>query len=208
LFTAELVRVADLVGGPAGPAGTDPLGRGNVDARRKREVEATVFGAAHTATYSVVFCRATVVSQPLCVTLGDLMTDANGNGTVRLPFAAAGESWTGAFVLTRDSANQFVTGFRFPPLEESQPGAVEVEFKGPIGSLNPANQSLRLAGLAMDIFVTASTKFEGIEGFAGFETGEAVKIYGTVRADGSIQALRIETGSEDDRDAPDKDKDE
>jgi hypothetical protein len=210
LFTAELVRVEELTGGPAGPAGTDPLDRGRIDVRRKRQVEAAVFGAAQTATYGVVFCRATVVSQPLCVTLGDLITDAKGYGTARFPFPTAGESWTGAFVLTRNGANQFVSGFRFPPLEESQPGVVEVEFKGPIGSLNPANQSLRLAGLAVDVFVTASTKLEGIEGFAGLQTGEAVKIRAIVRPDGTIQAVSIEAEDAGDGNgnSDKKDKDE
>lgn len=213
LFTAELVRIAELTGGPAGPTGTDPLSRGSVDVRRKREIEAAVFGAAQTATYSVVFCRATVVSQPLCVTLGNLTTDARGDGAARLPFPTAGEAWTGAFVLTRDGSNQFVSGFRFPPLEESQPGAVEVEFKGPVGSLNPASQSLRLTGLALDIFVSTSTKLEGVSGFAGLKTGEVVKVSGTVRPDGGIQALRIEVEGVDDehgnsKKEKDKDSDE
>ncbi len=192
LFTAELVRVSELTGGPVGPAGTDPLSRGSVNVRLRREIDTAVFGAAQTATYSVVFCRATAVSQPLCVTLGNLTTDAKGDGAARLPFAAAGEAWTGAFVLTRDGSNQFVSGFRFPPLEESQPGAVEVEFKGPVGSLNPANQSLKLTGLTLDIFVTTSTKLKGVSGFAGLKIGEVVKVSGTVRTDGAIQALRIE----------------
>lgn len=211
LFTAELVRVEDLAGGPVGPAGTDPLTRGSIDVRTKRQVEAGVFGAAQTATYSVVFCRATTVSQPLCVTLGDLITDGKGHGTARFPFPGAEESWTGAFVLTRNGANQFVSGFRFPPLEESQPGVVEVKFKGPIGSLNPANQSLRLAGLAVDVFVTASTKLDGIDGFAGLQTGDTVEIRGVVRPDGAIQAVRIEAENAEGGNGnsqKDKDKDE
>jgi hypothetical protein len=61
----------------------------------------------------------------------------------------------------RNGSDQFVSGVRFPPLEESQSGAVEVEFKGPVGSLNPASQYLKWAGLALDVFVTPSTGLEG-----------------------------------------------
>ena len=124
LVTSDLVRVIDL--SPAlSPAlfpnlpGTDPLRDGGAEVRRKRQVAVKVHGATGSVVYAVLFCP---FGQPqaACLTLGSLSTDSDGDGDARLAFTAAGNTWAGAILLTRDGKSQFISGFAFPPAPEAQ----------------------------------------------------------------------------------------
>ena len=193
LFTSDLVRVVELA--PALPAalfsapGSDPLREGETEVRRKREVAVKVRGALASGAYGVWFCP---FGQPqtACPALGSLSTDSEGNGEARLPFPAAGGTWAGAILLTRDAKNQFISGFRFPPDAEAQQLGAEVELKGRITSLNLLNNSFRIEGLAVDIVVGTSTRFKKIS-FTELFVGLTVEVEGFTRPDGTIFAVEV-----------------
>ena len=204
LLHSDLVRVTELSTAlPLSaflPAGSDTLREGEAEVRRKRELGVKVEGAVASAAYGVLFCP---FGQPQssCLALGSLFTDSEGKGEARLAFLAAGNTWAGGVLLTRDAKNQFISGLSFPPAEEVAPagaGEVEVELKGRIASLNPANTSFRLVGFPVDIFVGASTRFKKVGGFAALFVGLRVEVKGFSRPDGTVFATEVKAEQDDD----------
>ena len=204
LIHSALVRVAEL--GTALPLsaflppGSDPLREGEAEVRRKRELAVKVEGAVPSAAYGVLFCP---FGQPQssCLALGSLFTDSDGKGEARLSFLAAGNTWAGVILLTRDAKNQFISGFSFPPAEEVAPagaGEVEVELSGRIASLNPANTSFRLVGFPVDLFVGTSTRFKKVSGFTALVVGLTVEVKGFSRPDGTIFATEVKAEKDND----------
>ncbi len=118
-FETHLVRVTDLeaIGRAAfSNIGTDTLAAGRIEVEEEQEdhgdVKLAVTGAMPNMTYSAEFCS--FATGPAgCFSLGSLTTDNNGNAEVRLQFPQHGV-FAGVFVLTRDSQNQFVSGFTAP----------------------------------------------------------------------------------------------
>ena len=202
LLHSDLVRVTELSTAlPLSaflPAGSDTLREGEAEVRRKRELGVKVEGAVPSAAYGVLFCPFGH-PQSSCLALGSLFTDVEGKGEARLDFLAAGNTWAGVILLTRDAKNQFISGFSFPPAEEVAPaGEVEVELNGRIASLNPATTSFRLVGFPADIFVGTSTRFKKLSGFAALFVGLRVEVKGFSRPDGTIFATEVKAEQDDD----------
>ncbi len=201
-FRARVLRIADLGSdalGPAfGPNGNDPLRKGRVEVRGKRRVEAELRGASPTSVYNVFFCRFGF-GPSACLNLGSMTTDAEGDAEAHFTFPAGLNAGAGVFVFTRDvppATNEFVSGFQFAAAVEE--GAVEVELKGRISSINASNSSFRLSNFPADIFTGPSTRFEKLNGFGALAAGLRVEVKGFVRADGTILATKIEKEHDDD----------
>lgn len=191
IFESELVRMADLASFPLGSNGGDPLSKGDVEVSENRQVEVEVSGAAPFALYTVLFCHFVNPSPSNCITLGTLSTNSEGEGEAELTFPAIPTTLAGSFLLTRGGANQFITGFQFPPAAAAE-GGVEVELKGRIASLSLRTNSFQLHGLPWVIVVDTSTRFENVSGFSGLLVGQEVEVKGVGLPDGSILALKIE----------------
>jgi len=194
VFEAELLPVAEL--GSAQPLGSmftvngnDPLGGGSVAVNRQREVEVQVQGAMASATYAAFFCPFGFPASS-CVGLGAFNTAAGGNWSGRFPVPAAQQTWAGVFVLTRNTANQFVSGFRTPPAAQQQAG-VEVELRGRIGTVSTLHSSFQLERFPVNILVGASTRFQGSTGLGELRIGDEVVVMGFTQTDGSILATRV-----------------
>src|SRR5713226_6770517 len=118
-FETDLVRVTglDASGRAAFPnIGMDMLAAGEIkveeEEEQQDEVKVEVTGAMPNMTYGVEFCSlATGVAG--CFSVGSLVTDNNGNSEAQLQFPQHGV-FAGVFVLTRNSQNQFVSGFTAP----------------------------------------------------------------------------------------------
>ena len=194
VFEAELLQVAELgsplpLGAMFSLNGTDPLGGGSVAVHRQREVEVQVQGAVASATYSAFFCPFGF-SASSCVSIGLFTTNAGGNWSGRFPVPASQQTWAGVFVLTRNTANQFVSGFRTPPAAQQQAGA-EAELRGRIGIVSPLLSSFQLERFPVNILVGASTRFQGSTGLGDLRTGDEVVVTGITQGDGSILATRV-----------------
>jgi len=194
VFEAELLRVAELgspqpLGAMFTLNGTDPLRGGSVAVNRQREVEVQVQGAVASATYVSYFCPFGFPAGS-CLGLGSFTTNAGGNGSGRFPVPASPQTWAGVFVLTRNTANQFVSGFRTPPAAPQQAG-VEVELRGRIGIVSPLLSSFQLERFPVNIFVGASTRFQRITGLGELRIGDEVVVTGFTQGDGSILATRV-----------------
>ncbi len=118
-FESHLVRVTDLeaIGRAAfSNIGMDTLASGRIEVEEAQEdhgdVKLEVTGATPNMTYSAEFCSF-ATGPGGCFSLGSLTTDNNGNAEVRLQFPQHG-IFAGVFVLTRESQNQFVSGFTAP----------------------------------------------------------------------------------------------
>lgn len=201
IFRSDLVRLADLgsdaLGSGFGPNGNDPLRKGKVEIRGNRRVEAELRGAAPSSAYNLFFCRFGF-GPSACQNLGSMTTDAEGDAEARFTFPAGLNAGAGVFVFTRDvppATNEFVSGFQFAAAVDE--GAVEVELKGRIGSINASNSSFRLSNFAADIFTGTSTRFEKLSGFGALAVGLRVEVKGFVRADGAILATKIEKEDDD-----------
>jgi len=194
VFEAELLRVAELgsplpLGAMFTLNGTDPLRGGSVAVSRQREVEVQVQGAVASATYAVFLCPFGFPASS-CSSLGSFTTNAGGNWSGRFPIPASPQTWAGVLVLTRDTANQFVSGFRTPPLAPQQAG-VEVELRGEVGTVNILNSSFQLQRFPVNIFVGAATRFQRITGLGELRIGDEVIVTGFTQGDGSILATRV-----------------
>jgi hypothetical protein len=116
-FEVSLVKVANLEAASQSAfssIGNDPLAVGEVEVEElgENKVEVEVKGAAANVIYDVKFCS--FAGGPSgCSKVASLSTDANGNGKVEFPFPQTG-GFAGVFTLTRNSQNQFVTGFPIP----------------------------------------------------------------------------------------------
>jgi len=189
VFTAAIVRLADLTPAPTGfgTIGTDPLKKGQVEARGKRKVEVDIRGAMPGVTYAVQFCRLGQVP-PACLNLGSLDTDNEGDGESRLAFSETGNIWAGVFILSRESNHHFGSGFRF----EAEEHAAVLEIKGRISALSAATSSFKLANFPMEIFTDSSTRFEDAEDFSRLRIGDRVEIKASLRADGKLFATKVE----------------
>ncbi len=191
IFEAALVRVAEMNAARLGVFFTsgakDPLESGSVEVRRKREVEVKLEGAAPSATYAVYFCSLGAAPTG-CQFIGDLGTDRNGDGTARLPFGLGGAAWSGVFVLTREQANQFVSGFGFPG-EAEETASATLQIHGRIALVTATG--FRLERFPLDIQVTQETRFEKISGPADLKPGDEVDVWAYVRTDGAVVATRV-----------------
>jgi len=193
LLSADLVRIADLAVGAqiTGPVGTDPLSRGHVDVTRSGLVDVEIKGAVANAAYDVHFCPAgSAVSG--CMSLGTVMTDSEGEGQAQLQFSSSPKAWAGSFILTRNNASQFISGFKLPPADEVPAGETEIELKGKVSAVNPSMNSFRLENLQMDILVGTSTVLEGFSGLDKLTLGQFVEVKGFSKSDGSVFATRVQ----------------
>jgi hypothetical protein len=207
LAFSELVR-AGQVNTPSGnpqlglfgsPVGSDPLSLGSVEVTRDRRVAIDLQGATANASYAVAFCRFGFAIGAGCVALGQVATNAGGDGTATLTFPSAGSGsdiWNGVFVLTRNAGTvmaEFVSGFNFPPAPPSPATGVQLEITGQIQSISAAAGTLRLAGLPIDISVGPSTKFEGggIHDLGDLKVGDNVDVDGFTTTNGSIFAVKV-----------------
>jgi hypothetical protein len=92
LAFSELVRVAQVNtpsgtpqhGSFASPGGSEPLSVGTVQVTRDRQVAVDLQGATANASYAVAFCRFGFAINAGCVALGQLPTNAGGDGTATL----------------------------------------------------------------------------------------------------------------------------
>ncbi len=182
VFTAEMLRVTDV--NPNAPS--DALDRGHVYVHRKFGAILALRGAVPSATYGVHFCQA--LPALVCQAMGDVTTQADGDALKRFEFNLPGTAFSGTFVLTRENAWQFVSGFHIDA--PSSATAVEVRLTGQIETL--ATNTLRLQTLALDIVVDGDTKYGGVNDFAGLATGMLVEIKGVTQPDGKILASSIE----------------
>ena len=177
--TAQLVRLADsgFVGPASGPVGADSLTRGQVEVSQGRQARIEVAGAAPNASYDVRFCR--FGDLPPCMSLNpsSLTTDFQGNAQGQFMFPNSPDTWAGTFVLARGGVTEFVSGFKFPQVPAVQMG-VQVELRGRIASLNPANSSFRLEGFAFDVAVSAATRLDELNSFADLSVGQMVEVTG------------------------------
>ena len=86
--------------------------------------------------------------------------------------------------------------------DDDSDGGIEVEFKGLIESIDPAAQSMTVAGRL--VATDAMTRFEGdddaILTFADFSVGQFVEVEGDLQPDGSVLAKKIELEDDDDDD--------
>lgn len=194
VFEVELLRMAEL--GSVPPLGTmfnqngnDPLMDGSVAVNRQREVEVQVQGASASGTYLTLFCPFGFPPN-YCSTIGSFTTNAGGNWSGRFPVPASQQTWTGVFLLTRNTLNEFVSGFRTPPAAQQQTD-VEVELRGRIGTVNTLSRSFQLQRFPLNILVGTSTRFQGITGLGALRTGDEVVVTGFVQTDGSIFATRV-----------------
>jgi hypothetical protein len=193
LLSADLVRIADLAVGAqiAGPVGTDPLSQGHVDVSRSGQVDVVIKGAVANAPYDVHFCpEGSILSG--CVSLGTVTTDSEGGGQAQLQFSSSPTAWAGSFILTRNNASQFISGFKLPPADEVPAGGTEVELKGKVSAVNPSMNSFRLENLQMDILVGSSTVLEGFSSLDKLTLGQFVEVKGFSRNDGSMFATRVQ----------------
>ncbi len=191
IFEAALLRVAGMNAERLGvfftPTATDPLDWGIVEVRRKREVEVQLKGAPPSATYAGYFCRLGAMPSD-CQLIGLLETDHRGDGEARRAFLLSGVAWSGVFVLTRNQANQLVSGFRFSS-EAEETATVTLEIHGRIALLT-AN-GFRLLGFPLEILVTPQTRFEKVSGLAGLKLGEEVDVWAYTRSEGVVVATRV-----------------
>lgn len=173
-FTAQLLRIAELnvpAGNPAGqqlgplfgPNGADPLKDGSVVVRNDGRVEILLRGAQPNQTYSAFFCRF-AFGPAGCVAIGAagaVPTDSAGNARVNLDFPqppSSNNAWAGVFILTRASANQFVSGFLVRAAGNTE--QTDLEITGAITSLNTGASSFRVGTLGQDIFTDGATEFQ------------------------------------------------
>ena len=200
--TLDLVRVSDVIEGTQayGPfvnGGTDPLTNGRTDVDHKRQVHLNVKGAVASDAYDIYFCRLGSDPSAGCVKLGSLSTDNKGNGTASVALDSSLMALAGSFVLTRDNANQFVSGIAFPSAKEVPPDGADIGLTGKVNSVNGTAKSFQLEGLSMDILTGDTTLYSGLAGFDALAVGQVVKVKGALRpADKNIFALRVQ--SEDD----------
>lgn len=111
-FEGDLVRCAE-VNQPVAlqNSGADPLGKGEAKIDLLNgSVKVEVEGAAPNARYDVVFRLFDASSE---MALAALTTDNGGKGEIELPsFFSSTAVGAGNIVLTRESKDQFVTGFK------------------------------------------------------------------------------------------------
>ncbi len=70
-------------------------------------------------------------------------------------------------------------------------GAIRPQVIGPVATINAANTSFTVLG--QTVIVSATTTFGGgLTAFTGLAVAAVVEVHGTVNADGSIQATRVE----------------
>lgn len=192
IFQATLLRLAELNPAQLGPFGTpnakDRLADGKVIVRRKREVEIVLNAAEASQTYQAFFCPLGAAPSG-CQKIGEVTTDRDGDATARLPFGLTGAAWSGVFVLTRDNANQFVSGFRFPTESVPAASSVELELSGWVESVGA--DRFRLKSFPLDILVTPQTRFEKVSGLSGLKPGDEVQVWAYTRSDGAVIATRV-----------------
>ena len=213
-FTTQLLRIAELnvpAGNPAGqqlgplfgPNGADPLDEGSVEVRNKGQVEVRLRGAQPNQTYSAFFCRFGF-GPTGCVPIGPagaVATDSAGNGRANLEFPQppnANNAWAGAFILTRASANQFVSGFLVRAAGNTE--ATDLEITGLITSLNTGALSFRVGTLPQDIFTDSATVFKGqVKKFLDLVIGARVEVEARTLPDGRLMSREVKvTGPQGD----------
>ena len=106
----------------------DPLKGGGAVISDEGDVTVTVLGAATNTSYTITFASNAI--PPQTVTIGNLMTNANGNGNFRKDaFFKFGTVGAGNVVLTSSAGEEFVTGLTVSTLglgtrRDFQPGLV------------------------------------------------------------------------------------
>lgn len=124
-FTSTFTTVSSTGGGGGGggaatmqyqvtifPAYKNP-GGGQISIDTKGGVSLQLSGAVASASYTVQFCPAYVLyqqQQPPCISVGNITTDASGNGSATMQFPQAG-SWAGDFELMAGTTQAYSTGF-------------------------------------------------------------------------------------------------
>ena len=96
------------LGATFAPLGNDPLNEGKVYVEGQGKSEVEVEGAAPNVTYMVNFCPFGLASNN-CFMVTTLSTGNKGEGQAEFAFATG--TFTGVFLLTRNTMSQFVTGF-------------------------------------------------------------------------------------------------
>ncbi|MBM3776398.1 MAG: hypothetical protein FJW37_14735 [Acidobacteria bacterium] len=195
LLSSGLVRVSELgsLGAPFSPVGTDPLGKGQLEVHRKRQVEVDLRGASPSASYDILFCKAGAAS---CATLGKVETNSDGDGEARIEIAAPENAWAGVFAVSRGGSVQYLSGFRLPAIM-AQSAGTRIGIEGTIASVDATKKSFKLTNAPLEIFVDGATEFEGLANFGELKAGVEVEVAGLMRADGTVLAAKIE--SEGDR---------
>lgn len=124
---AGLIRCAGVTQpGVLANCGTDPLGSGVTRIHMSGRVMVNLAGAEPGVTYDVVYRSLDGATE---LAIGQVVTNNGGTGRLKVnDFFAVGDIGAGVLVLTRDGADQFVTGFQVDTEEaELSAGLVRCE---------------------------------------------------------------------------------
>jgi len=211
IFQAQWVSVSKLPVDPSSiiplPWGSDPLGEGEIEVRAKGQVKVDVEGVSPGAQYALWACRMTAAADR-CLKLGDVRTDERGraNAVVPWPEAATGPHAV-FFVLQRNGATMFVSGFHMPsgvppvtgvpaskggaPADPPKPDWKEVQLKGTVASV--ASGSFMVGDVLVQ--VGADTEFTGrVKQFSDLAPGMTVQVMGKTVTGGVLAVKVVVTG--------------
>lgn len=199
LAEMQLIRTADMVADPLSlvpfPWGNDPLGQGSIEVRARRLLAVHLQGVPPASTFSVQYCAA-ANSPARCQMLGQVQTNDEGNASAAIPFPAAGNPWTGFFVLLRDGKTMYVSGFAFPPMPPM--GGASVNVEGRVAGMDLNTMTFTVEGFAPLVRVNSDTRFTANLKLDDLKVGSKVEVEGSTQADGSILATRVKARREKD----------
>lgn len=209
IFQAQWVSVDKLPPDPASiipsPWGNDPIRDGEIEVRAKGQVKLDLEGVEPEAEYTLWVCKfSSAPIEERCAELGKVQSDEDGDAGAVIPWPKdAFGPFAVFFVLTRNQATMFVSGFHMPsgvppvtgippttdgtPANPPKPEWKEVELKGAISAIG--SNSFTVSGIV--VLVDDETRFVGrVKEFGDLKTGMNVEVSGVTTA-GGVLATRV-----------------
>jgi hypothetical protein len=169
--------------------GNDPLTRGRVHIASDGTVEVTIYGGVGNDSYEVVFRSPDGDSSTM---VGAFKTDSKGNGHLRKKVAFGfGKAGAGNLVLTRNSEDQFVSGFG---IESAEPGShAGPDLGGALVACSTVSIPKALSNCGTDSLKSGSVQIDSEDGDLLIDVhGAAAGVSG----DGYTAVLRAPDGTE------------
>lgn len=187
VWESDFVRIGTL--GIQNATGTDPLQEGSIEVTAEGNVEITLEGAMPSSAYTAAFCRFALTSVGcMSLTNGSFTTGPDGKAKAEMQMPMQAANWSGIFILSRSTVPQFATAFT--TRNPNPPAGADIELKGRVSSIDLGNNSFRLDGFPIPIFVTNRTTLVRLDSLNQLRSGDRVEVSG-VSISGGIEASRV-----------------